>query len=204
MIVKKVDVLRTCGVCDRSLLLGERATRYSPGGADWVDVCALCVDEAIARGWIREGSPTTLLVAEGKRRKRRLPHIGLLDSRRGEAEAPALHEPMLRRLTPPEQAVLEAAELFNDSPYKRTVGGIAKSLGQPQVSLLQLSGTNQEVVISVVWDISWYQYRVVLDGSAPVRLAGRGYEMDELDQRFQEWNGVLDEAGNVQPDIPRF
>jgi hypothetical protein len=59
-------------------------------------------------------------------------------------------------------------------------------------------------VISVVWDISWYQYRVVLDGSAPVRLAGRGYELDELDQRFQEWNGMLDEAGSVQPDIPRF
>ena len=27
MIVKKVDTQRTCGVCDRTLLLGERATR---------------------------------------------------------------------------------------------------------------------------------------------------------------------------------
>ena len=31
MIVKKVDTQRTCGVCDRTLLLGERATRYSAG-----------------------------------------------------------------------------------------------------------------------------------------------------------------------------
>ena len=36
MIVKKVDTQRTCGVCDRTLLLGERATRYSAGGPDWV------------------------------------------------------------------------------------------------------------------------------------------------------------------------
>jgi len=204
VIVKKVDVLRTCGVCDRTLLLGERATRYAPGGTDWVDVCALCADEAIARGWIREGSPTTPLVADGRKRRRRLPHLGLRDTRRGDGEQAALPEPMLRRLTPPEQAVLEAAELFNDSPFKRTVAGIAKSLGDPRVSLLQLSGTNQEVVITIAWDISWYQYRVVLDGSAPVRLADRGYELDEVDVRFQGWNGSLDPSGQIQPDIPRF
>ena len=204
MIVKKVDTQRTCGVCDRTLLLGERATRYSPGGTDWVDVCALCTDEAIDRGWIREGSPTTPLVPDARRRRRRLPHLGLSGGHRQTESEPHQPEPMLRRLTPPEQAVVDAAEVFNDSPFKRTIAGIAKSLGDPRVSLLLLSGTNSEVVITVAWDISWYQYRVGVDTSAPVRLAERGYELDGLDSRFQDWNGTLDPSGRVVADIPRF
>ncbi len=202
MIVKKVATLRTCAVCHRTLLLGERATRYSPAGGDWVDVCALCTDDANEHGWIREGSPTTPLVPEGRRRRRRLPHIALLDLRRGEAE-PVVSEPMLRRLSAPEQAMLEAAELVNESPYRRTIAGIAKSLGEPRVSLLPLSGTNPEVVVTVAWDLSWYQYRVVFGSGQAVRLEERGYEIDDLDERFKVWNGLLDAAGRIAPDIPR-
>ncbi len=202
MIVKKVGTLRTCAVCHRTLLLGERATRYSPAGGDWVDVCALCTDEASEHGWIREGSPTTPLVPEGRRRRRRFPHIPLLDLRRADTE-PVVTEPMLRRLSAPEQAMLEAAELVNESPYRRTIAGIAKSLGQPRVSLLPLSGTNPEVVVTVAWDLSWYQYRVVFGSGQAVRLEERGYEIDDLDERFKSWNGLLDEAGRIAPDIPR-
>ena len=54
-----------------------------------------------------------------------------------------------------------------------------------RVSFLPLSGTNPEVVITVAWDISWYQYRVVFESAQPVRLAERGYELDELDDRFK-------------------
>jgi hypothetical protein len=72
------------------------------------------------------------------------------------------------------------------------------------VSLLLLSGTNSEVVITVAWDISWYQYRVGVGTSAPVRLAERGYELEGLDARFQDWNGTLDPTGRVVADIPRF
>ena len=32
--------------------------------------------------------------------------------------------------------MVEAAELFNESPFRRTIAGIAKSLGEPRVSLL--------------------------------------------------------------------
>lgn len=201
MIVKKVASLRTCAVCNRTLLLGERALRYSPGGGEWVDVCALCTDEASGHGWLREGSPTTPLVDERRRRRRRLPHLGLLDGRKAEGEPAS--EPVLRRLTAPEQAILDAAEAFNESPFKRTVAGIAKSLGEPRVSLLPLSGTNPDVVVTVAWDISWYQYRVALGSGQPVRLAERGYELDELDERFKAWNGSLEETGRVVPDIPR-
>ena len=100
--------------------------------------------------------------------------------------------------------MLEAAEVFNESPFKRTVAGIAKSLGEPRVSFLPLSGTNPEVVITVAWDISWYQYRVAFGSGQTVRLAERGYEIEDLDPRFQAWNGSLDPAGRAVPDIPRI
>jgi hypothetical protein len=99
--------------------------------------------------------------------------------------------------------MVEAAELFNDSAYRRTIAGIAKSLGEARVSFLPLSGTNPEVVITVAWDISWYQYRVVFESAQPVRLAERGYEFDDLEDRFKGWNGSLGPDGRLSPDIPR-
>ena len=113
-------------------------------------------------------------------------------------------EPMLRRLSGEEQAIVEGAEVFNASAYRRTIAGIAKSLGNARVSLMPLSGVNPEVVITVAWDISWYQYRVVFESGQPVRLAERGYELDELDPRFSHWNGHLEADGRVAPDIPRL
>jgi hypothetical protein len=203
VIVKKVAVFQTCAVCHRTLLLGEKTVRFSPTDGEWVDVCALCTDEAYEHGWVREGSPTTPVVPQGHKRRRRFAPLGLFDHRKAEDE-PAVDEPMLRRLSQPEQAMLQAAEHFNASAFRRTVAGIQKSLGDPRVSLVPLSGTNPEVVITVAWDISWYQYRVIFGSNQPVRLAERGYELDDLDERFQGWNGSLDPSGRVAPDIPRF
>jgi hypothetical protein len=202
-VVRNQDVYRTCAICHRTLLMGERAVRFTPGGDDWVDVCALCTDAADEHGWIKEGSPTTPIVSEPRRRRRFGGLAALLEPRRAEPE-PVVSEPMLRRLSPEEQAMVEAAEIFNESAYRRTIAGIAKSLGEARVSLLPLSGTNPEVVVTIAWDISWYQYRVVFDSQQPVRLAERGYELEELDSRFESWNGHLGPDGRVAPDIPRL
>ena len=203
MLVKRQGAFRTCAVCHRTLLMGERISRFSRDGDEWVDVCPLCTDAANEHGWIREGTPTTPLVQESGRKRRRFPGLGLLESRRPEPE-PVVSEPVLRRLSPPEQAMVEAAERFNESAYRRTIAGIAKSLGPARVSILPLSGVNPEVVITIAWDISWYQYRVVFDSSQPVRLAERGHELGELAGRFKEWNGFLDDQGRISPDIPRL
>jgi hypothetical protein len=196
-------VYRQCAVCHRTLLMGERSFRFTPGGEDWVDVCALCTDQADEHGWIKEGSPTTPLVPDTARRRRRFPGLGLIEQHRKVEPDLVMPEPMLRRLSVTEQAMVEAAELFNDSAYRRTIAGIAKSLGEARVSFLPLSGVNPEVVVTVAWDISWYQYRVVFESGQPVRLAERGYELDELDDRFKEWNGHLGPDGRLTPDIPR-
>lgn len=189
---------RTCAICERTLLTGERALRYSPGSGQLVDVCQLCQEVAVEYGWLKEGSPTTPVVPV-ERRKRGL--LSFLDSRKQASEAPMASKPILRRLSGEEQAMVEAADLFNGSAFRRTIAGIAKSLGSPQVSIVALSGVNSEVVITIAWDLSWYQYRIAPESGQPVRLAERGHELRELDSTYRDWNGKLLEDGRLAPDI---
>ena len=182
--------------------MGERATRYSPNGGDeFVDVCQLCLDAALEYGWLKEGAPTTPTIPPDRRRSRF--SLGTFLGVKNGAGAPMAGEPYLRRLSEAELAIVEAADRFNASQYRRTVGGIAKSLGTPSVSIHTLSGVNAEVVVTVAWDISWYQYRVTAD-SAPVRLAERGHDPAELEASFTEWNARLEEDGRIVPDIARL
>jgi hypothetical protein len=194
---------QTCAICDRTLLVGERTTRFSPDGEEFVDVCPLCQEIAAEQGWLKEGSPTTPTFEEEPRRKR-FSLGAILDPRRAVPEETIAPEPILRRLSEHERAMVEAADLFNASPYRRTVGGIAKSLGRPNVSVVPLSGVNTEVVFTVAWDISWYQYRVLFDSAQPVRLAERGHEPEELEASFRTWNARVDQDGRVVPEIARL
>jgi hypothetical protein len=201
MRVTRSAVTRTCAICERSLLMGEHAIRFSPGGGEYVDVCPLCAEVALEHGWIREGSPSTPTVPiDARRRKSRWG--GLFSARRAE-EAPVADEPILRRLSEPELAVVEAADLFNASAHRRTVAGVAKSLGAPKASIVPLSGVSGEMVVTVAWEISWYQYRVSPDAAQPLRLAERGHDLEELEQSFQSWNAQLADDGRLMPDIAR-
>lgn len=183
--------------------MGERVVRFAPHpGAGYVDVCALCQDEALEHGWLKEGAPSTPLVAT-EHRRRALDLRGIF-GRRAESEEPVAPDPILRRLSERELAVVEAAELFNASQHRRTVGGVAKSLGTPSASIMQLSGAHAELVITVAWDISWYQYRVSPDSAQPVRLAERGHELEEVEPRYRDWNARVEQEGRLVPDIARL
>jgi hypothetical protein len=203
MRITRQSVARRCAVCERTLLVGEKVTRYSPDGENYVDVCALCQDLAVDSGWLKEGSPTTPTVSTDRPR-RRLSLGSLFEGRKtGVAESPVADEPILRRLSGPELAVVEAADLFNHTDFRRTVAGIAKSLGEPRISIRSLSGVSGEVVVTVAWDISWYQYRVTPESAQPVRLHERGHELAELDAVDKNWNADLDEHGRLVPNIAR-
>ena len=139
-----------------------------------------------------------------ERPRRRLGIASLFEPRRAAPDAPVVSEPILRRLSPPELAVVEAADLFNASAFRRTVAGIARSLGVPRASVVPLSGPNTEVVVTVAWDLSWYQYRVAFDSAQPVRLTERGYEVGELDEAFRQWNALVEEDGRLVPEIARL
>jgi hypothetical protein len=202
--VTRVTVERTCAICERTLLMGERAIRFSPnGGIDYVDVCPLCAETAIEYGWVREGAPTSPTVPAERRRRSGTWLQTLLGTRPRVVEETVASEPILRRLSEQELAMVEAADLFNASQYRRTVGGIGKSLGEPKVSVVTLSGINAEAVVTVAWDISWYQYRVSPDSDNPVRLEGRGHDPDQLEGAFTGWNAHMHDDGRIVPDIAR-
>jgi len=61
-----------------------------------------------------------------------------------------------------------------------------------------LGGIRPDVVITIAWDISWYQYRVDAEADPPVRLEGRGDDVTELAERWRTWNAQhTEEAGLV-------
>jgi hypothetical protein len=206
MRVTNVATTRQCAVCERTLLIGERALRFSPGdGAELVDVCPLCQEVAVEAGWVKEGAPTTPTLEGGRRRRRKRNFVEMLGlTRASDDNALAQQEPILRRLSDGEVALLEAADLFNGSAYRRTVGGIAKSLGQPQASIVPLSGTSGELAVTVAWELSWYQYRVSPDSAQPVRLERRGHELDELEDGYKDWNADVEDEGRLVPGIARL
>ncbi len=204
MRITRTAAARSCAICERSLLMGERVVRYAPHvGGELVDVCALCEEEALETGWLKEGAPTTPLVADERRRRSALDLRSIFGARRA-PDAPVATEPILRRLSDEELTMVDAADLFNGSQFRRTIGGVAKSLGEPQASIVAFSGVNPELVITIAWDISWYQYSVAPDSAQPIRLAERGHELDELDERYKVWNAHVEEGGRLVPDIARI
>ena len=133
--------------------MGERVVRYAPhAGAELVDVCSLCQEEALEYGWLKEGAPTTPLVPDDRRRRGALDLRTIFSGRRA-ADAPVASEPILRRLSDEELGMVDAADLFNGSQFRRTIGGVAKSLGEPCASIVTFSGVNPELVITIAWDI---------------------------------------------------
>jgi hypothetical protein len=199
MRVTKTATTRQCAICERNLLMGERVLRFAPyAGADYLDVCPLCQELALDYGWIREGSPTTPTVAPPRKRRGL---AGLFGTGKRPEPEPVLAEPLLRRLSTQELAIVEAADLFNASPYRRTVEGVARSLGTPHASIVPLSGIHGELVVTVAWDLSWYQYRITPEASQPVRLAERGQELAELESTYQDWNAEISPDGRLVPAL---
>jgi len=102
-----------------------------------------------------------------------------------------------------EAKVERALEIFNGSDYRRTVGGLVRTLGDPWVTALPLIETPSEVTIVVAWELSWYQYRVDLsDTVEPVALLRKGTELDELETELREWNVTTDAEGALVPGAP--
>jgi hypothetical protein len=89
-------------------------------------------------------------------------------------------------------------ELFNASEHRRTIAGIAKTLGEPWVSARPLAESPSEVELTVAWELSWYRYRVDLgDADDPVTLRDKGEELDQLDESEREWNASLLADGTI-------
>jgi hypothetical protein len=95
-----------------------------------------------------------------------------------------------------ELKVSRALELFNGSQHTKTVSGVARSLGAPEVSVGARSDDGALVELVVAWELCWYRYEVDLaDEPHAVRLLGQGYELTELGEGPRPANAVADERG---------
>lgn len=98
------------------------------------------------------------------------------------------------------QKIASAIEVFNNSEHRRTVAGVARSLGAPTVSIHPNEGHPSLVDIVASWELCWYRYEVDLSDEVPaVRVAAQGYELDELGSRERQGNASYDEHGALLP-----
>ena len=91
-----------------------------------------------------------------------------------------------------------ALEVFNASDHTRTVGGVARSLGAPAVSVRPRTDRPSVVAITVMWELSWYRFEVDLsDEAGGVRRDAQGDELAELAEDEQVVNAAADERGGL-------
>ncbi len=220
--IHTTDAHTSCDVCGRTLLRGERAVVYLNGGARR-SVCDLCTARALHEGWIREG---TALPGDGReaRSDRRRSLLSRLRGRReaaASAQPPAapheepepapppdpprrprerIREPRQVRAVPTsvEHKITSAIDVFNGSEHRRTIAGVARSLGAPTVSVRPADDSPSQVNLVASWELCWYRYEVDLSDEVPsVRLSAQGYELDELVSEERIANAVSDERGSL-------
>ena len=89
-----------------------------------------------------------------------------------------------------------AVDVFNNSTHRRTVAGVARSLGAPTVNISPDAAHPSLVWIVVSWELCWYRYEVDLsDPQGHARLDGQGYELSELTEQEQLGNASSDDSG---------
>jgi hypothetical protein len=118
--------------------------------------------------------------------------------RDGDRRSDPTREPRHVRAVPTSavQKVVSAVDLFNGSEHPRTVAGVARSLGAPTVSVAPSTARASLVTVVVSWELCWYRYEVDLSDDQPsVRVAGQGYELDELTPEELQPNAVADDRG---------
>ena len=177
------------------LLLGEQVEEFT-NGVRRVSVCTLCLTEATARGWLRAGAPAR---RRSRRTRPRTPSgaAGCAAAERPPSVAEPEPEPERSLPMPAARALERGVDAFNSSAYRRTVASIAKSLGVPRASVVVLSGNRPEAIVTVAWEISWYQYRVEAERGGHVRLEDRGDDPGAIDQRWRDWNAQVSPDGQL-------
>ena len=217
----QVDI--ACDICGRTLLRGEHAETFLAGGSRR-EVCDLCTARAQHEGWIRESGGDDLALRH-TRHDGRGSFFDRLRSRRDRARevqdematagedpaAPPHEEPQRVAPDPPRRPrhvravptnadlkMQRALEVFNASDHTRTVGGVARSLGAPAVSVRPRTDRPSVVAITVMWELSWYRFEVDLsDEAGGVRRDAQGDELAELTDEEQVVNAAADERGGL-------
>jgi hypothetical protein len=109
--------------------------------------------------------------------------------------------PTRRAKRGPEALMRRAVERFNSSEERRKVAGLIRSLGEPHAGV-KPDQRRQLALVTVAWELSWYQWEVGADGDGddgePVREVAKGAELSELDEKVKTWNAAVDEDGTLR------
>jgi hypothetical protein len=91
-----------------------------------------------------------------------------------------------------------AVDVFNNSQYPRTVAGVSRSLGAPEVGIRTSEQEPSVVSIFVMWELSWYRFEVDLsDEAGGARKVAQGAELSELDDAERVVNATSDDRGRI-------
>jgi hypothetical protein len=215
-----------CDVCSRRLLRGEQPDYFIADGQRRL-VCELCAPRATHEGWLREteaAAEVTLPPMRPRRGRSLLDRlIGAARGPQSDGERPSRHEPVptapqdeeydlfaapegtaeavpapiVAESTGPAHHV-QAVEAFNASEYPRRVAGVARSLGEPLVSVRSAEHLDSIVRIVVAWELCWYRYEVDTS-EEPVfaQAIGQGTELEQLSREEREGNALAGPAGTL-------
>lgn len=91
---------------------------------------------------------------------------------------------------------------YNESPFINRVHEVSQSLGKPRANLARIAGTEPRAIVTIAWDIVWYQYLVDLRRDLPstherVVLHREGMDLDELAYYFRESNALVNDDGRL-------
>lgn len=214
-----------CDVCSRRLLRGEQPDYFIADGRRRL-VCELCAPRATHEGWLRETEAAAdvslppqrprrgrslidRLIAATKaspeperRRPRRTgearpEHYDLFDAAPA-GEAPSGEAAGTELPAAPQTYPELAVAVFNSSEFPRRIAGVARSLGEPVVSVRSAEHLDSIVRIVVAWELSWYRYEVDLgEEPAAAVAAGQGTELAELSREECEGNALAGPAGTI-------
>lgn len=177
----------TCAVCERTILRGEQVTDYLDAEGVEVAVCPLCKGRAEAAGWL----PAAFAASAAQPRESDHRGGGRLRDRLARASQ-AAGARLARRPDPAPEPAGEPPsrgplDVFNASPEAHQVAGLIRSLGEPRVSV-------RGELITVAWDLSWYQWRI--EGERVIEVA-KGSELDQLGHDDRAWNAAAAADGSV-------
>jgi hypothetical protein len=223
----QVDV--ACDVCGRTLLRGEHAEPYIAGGSRRLvcDLCTARAQhdgwipeaeadehalhrsrhDARGRSWLDRVRARRARAREAHAEPQAAvehgePHAVEHDAQPLEPAAPRPPRVPRHVRAVPTNADLKmqrALEVFNASEHVRTVAGVARSLGAPEVSVRPLPERPSVVLVTVMWELSWYRYEIDLsDEDGGVRRDAQGDELSELSAEERAANAVADERGALR------
>jgi TolA-binding protein len=109
---------------------------------------------------------------------------------------------------PTAEEVRLTSRFFNESPHTEKTRSVRRSLGRPIVNLTKLASPKRQMLLTIAWEIVWYQYLVALDDAGSdeerVSLFAEGMELQEVGPVCARPNANMDDEGRIDASELEF